>query len=243
MVNRIVCSLTIRRRKCAVVAEYLCQKKRKKKKDGRRGVPLAVVLLLLKYFSSIQQECASEHHRYIIYNNNKKANQTNAATSALRYGTYHFIIGGLGNTASKEADLAAQNKATPRGAKRKDLATRPPAAAEGFFSHLAADMPAIASSKAELAAVLKMSKIKAKPGQLDQAWSALASGKARPTGYWGLDACRHAALTAKVFLAGVFRNRGVAVGIFFILVSTIGGVFGGRWLTKHAPREQRQRLT
>lgn len=129
---------------------------------------------------------------------------------------------------SKKAALAAQNKATPRGGKAKDPATVPP---PGFFSHLATDMPAIASSKAELTAILKMSRIKAKPRQVDLAWSALTSGEARPTdtlSFWG-DRCGDAALTAKVFLAGVLRSPGMAAGSFLILVVTVGAVFGGVW--------------
>lgn len=131
---------------------------------------------------------------------------------------------------SKRAALAAQNKTSPRGGKAKDSATGPP---PGFFSHLAADMPAIASSKAELTAILKMSRIKAKPSQVDLAWAALTSGEARPTdtfGFWG-DRCGDAALTAKVFLAGVLRSPGMAAGSFLILVMTVGAVFGGVWWT------------
>lgn len=57
-------------------------------------------------------------------------------------------------------------------------AAPPPAAALAAATAGDKDMPAIASSRDELRAVLKMAGIRAKPGQVEQAWSALRSGEA-----------------------------------------------------------------
>ncbi|CAN0527503.1 unnamed protein product, partial [Ectocarpus sp. 12 AP-2014] len=99
-----------------------------------------------------------------------------------------------------------------------------------LFSAAVHDMPAIVSSRDELAAVLKLAGIKkAKPEQVGRAWSALVSGEARDVdvggGGGGGDGIlqryvKGGALAAEVLVAGVLRNAG-AVALLAATLATV----------------------
>jgi len=83
-------------------------------------------------------------------------------------------------------------------------------------------MPAIASSKEELVAVLKLAGLKKpKPARVDRAWWALTSGESRGSssssngdpggGSFGMYYVRGGALAAKVTAAGLLRNPDLGV--------------------------------
>lgn len=88
----------------------------------------------------------------------------------------------------------------------------------GFFPALAADMPAIVSSKNELAAVLERAKIRASKKQVDDAWSALVSGGNLP-GFAPLGDYGRLAIAGKMPLAGALRNPGFSV-LLVLMVAT-----------------------
>ncbi|CAM9543968.1 unnamed protein product [Ectocarpus sp. 8 AP-2014] len=107
-----------------------------------------------------------------------------------------------------------------------------------LFSAAVNDMPAIVSSRDELAAVLKLAGIKkAKPEQVERAWSALISGEARDVdvggggggGGGGGDGggngilqryVKGGALAAEVLVAGVLRNA-AAVALLAVTLATV----------------------
>jgi len=81
-------------------------------------------------------------------------------------------------------------------------------------------MPAIASSKEELVAVLKLAGLKKpKPARVDRAWWALTSGESRSSsryddsggGTFAMYYIRGGALAAKVAAAGLLRNPDLGV--------------------------------
>lgn len=88
----------------------------------------------------------------------------------------------------------------------------------GFLSSAASEMPAIASSKDELIAVLKLAGLKKpKPARVDRAWWALTSGESRSSNGdsaaditggdpLGTYYARGGALAARVAVAGLLRN-------------------------------------
>ncbi|CAM9590593.1 unnamed protein product [Ectocarpus sp. 4 AP-2014] len=106
-----------------------------------------------------------------------------------------------------------------------------------LFSAAVHDMPAIVSSRDELAAVLKLAGIKkAKPEQVGRAWSALVSGEARDVdvggggggdggGVGGGDGIlqryvKGGALAAEVLVAGVLRNA-AAVALLAVTLAAV----------------------
>lgn len=96
---------------------------------------------------------------------------------------------------------------------------------QSFLSSAAGDMPAIASSKDEFVAVLKLAGLKKpKPSQVDRAWSALASGENRgsssPGGMAGMY-IRGVVLAAKVVAAGVLRNPDFGAILAFTLAAFV----------------------
>eukprot|EP00904_Undaria_pinnatifida_P012401 jgi/Undpi1/8291/HiC_scaffold_25.g10760.m1 len=102
------------------------------------------------------------------------------------------------------------------------------------------DMPAIASSKDELVAVFKLAGIKAKPRQVDQAWSALLSGAARrtdvdpgPSG-WCSSKGR---VAAKLVLAGMRLDPGLSIsGAVGVVVLVVFSCMSGRFRRGGAKR-------
>ncbi|CAB1110543.1 unnamed protein product [Ectocarpus sp. CCAP 1310/34] len=100
-----------------------------------------------------------------------------------------------------------------------------------LFSAAVHEMPAIVSSRDELAAVLKLVGIKkAKPEQVGRAWSALVSGEARYVdvggggggggeGIWQRYV-KGGALAAEVLVAGVLRNA-AAVALLAVTFATV----------------------
>ncbi|CAM9976329.1 unnamed protein product [Ectocarpus sp. 6 AP-2014] len=106
-----------------------------------------------------------------------------------------------------------------------------------LFSAAVRDMPAIVSSRDELAAVIKLAGIKkAKPEQVERAWSALVSGEARDVdvdggggdsggGVGGGNGIlqryvKGGALAAEVLVAGVLRNA-AAVALLAVTLATV----------------------
>ncbi|CAM9195765.1 unnamed protein product [Ectocarpus sp. 13 AM-2016] len=97
-----------------------------------------------------------------------------------------------------------------------------------LFSAAVHDMPAIVSSRDELAAVLKLAGIKkAKPEQVGRAWSALVSGEARDVDVGGGGGggilqryFKGGALAAEVLVAGVLRNA-AAVALLAATLATV----------------------
>ncbi|CAM9829067.1 unnamed protein product, partial [Ectocarpus fasciculatus] len=98
-----------------------------------------------------------------------------------------------------------------------------------LFSAAVHDMPAIVSSRDELAAVLKLAGIKkAKPEQVERAWSALVSGEARDVD-GGSGILQHyakgGALAAEVLVAGMLRNAAAVALLAATLAAVAAAVF------------------
>lgn len=103
--------------------------------------------------------------------------------------------------------------------------TAPP---QGFLSSAVGDLPAIASSRNEFVAALKLAGLKKpKPAKVDRAWSALASGENRGRGGGGdgeavgMYYIRGCVLAATVVVAGVLRNPDFAALLAAAVLATL----------------------
>lgn len=111
---------------------------------------------------------------------------------------------------------------------------------QGFLSSAASGMPAIAASKEELVAVLKLAGLKKpKAARVDRAWWALTSGESRSSsryddsggGTFAMYYIRGGALAAKVAAAGLLRNPDFGVVLAATLAAALllcrcGKLFG-----------------
>lgn len=113
----------------------------------------------------------------------------------------------------------------------------PPPPRTTLLANLAANLPAIASSKDELASILKLAGVKAKPAQVDRAWSALTIGEMRnevtnPKG----KVRRQLTFTVEFLVASGLRNPWlVIVSSIFCVVAVVGMATCAAWVWRNAP--------